>query len=417
MSPALYLGALAVALASAKVLGHLFDRIKLPPILGQVLAGLILVSLPGPLAGALRSEAFLALSDLGLIFLLLVTGSESSLSDIRRAGLPAALVALGGVILPFALGAGAARWLGFGMPQALATGALFSPTSIGITAVTLLEAHRIRTRVGSTLIGAAILDDVLALGVLAAVLGTGSPQGVLLGVVVYFGAAALFGWKVLPVAYRAVRAVHVPEAPLTFVIVVALGLAALAETVGLAGITGAFVAGLAVRETMGEEKLLDRVHAVAYGVFIPLFFIRLGATLELDKLGGLGAVAPVLLAASFGGKFLGSAAGALGARMGAVGSLQVGIGMLPRMEVSLVVVAVATRLGVFSGPMADVMTGVALLNMAVSLVLTPSLLRASFRLGPPGGPGGAAHGGSQGAGDRVPPGPHGPLSGRAGGWR
>ncbi len=382
MSPAWFLGGLAIALASAKLLGHLFDRIRLPPILGQILAGLLLAQVAGPLPGVLRSEGFTALSDLGLVFLLLVTGTESSLSDIRRAGLPASLVALGGVLVPFGAGVAAARALGMDLPASLAVGALFTPTSIGITAVTLLEAHRVRTRVGATLVGAAILDDVIALGLLALVLGTGTPAGVLGRAVGYLVAAGLFGWKVLPRLYQLFRRVHLPEAPLTFVIVVALGLAAAAESVGLAGITGAFVAGLAIRETMGEEKLLDRVHALAYGLFIPLFFLHLGAVLELDRATGLARVAPLLLAASFGGKFAGAAVGALAARLGWIRSLQVGIGMLPRMEVSLVIVAVAVRQGAFPGPLADLMTGVALLNMALSLVATPALLKASFRLEP-----------------------------------
>ncbi len=389
MNPAAFLGTLALALAAAKVLGHLFDRLKMPPILGQILAGMLLTRLPGPFGGVLASEGFTALSDLGLIFLLLVTGSESRLADIRRAGVRSALVAGGGVLFPFAAGMAAARALGFDPPQALATGALFTPTSIGITAVTLLEAHRIRTQVGATLVGAAILDDVLALCLLAVVLGTGTVQGILTSALLYFGGAVLFGWKVLPVLYRTFRKVHLPEAPLSFVIIVALGLAAIAETAGLAGITGAFVAGVAVRETMGEEKLLDRVHAVAYGVFIPLFFIHLGAALDLGRAAGLGRVAPGLLAASFGGKFLGAALGALSGRMGWRHALQVGVGMLPRMEVSLVVIAVATRQGIFPGPLADVMTGVALLNMALSLVLTPVLLKTAFRMDAGGSEAGA----------------------------
>ncbi|GAB6063043.1 cation:proton antiporter [Deferrisoma palaeochoriense] len=386
MNPAAFLGTLALALAAAKVLGQAFDRVKLPPILGQILAGILLASVGGFPAEVLRGEAFTALSDLGLVFLLLLTGTESSLKEIRRAGGPSTLVALGGVAVPFALGVAAARWLGFGLPQALATGALFTPTSIGITAVTLLEAGRIRTRVGATLVGAAILDDVLALCLLAVVLGTGSPQAVLGKATVYFVLAGLFAWKILPTLYRQFRRIHLPEAPLTFVVIVTLGLAALAETVGLAGITGAFVAGLAVRERMGEEKLLDRVHAVAYGVFIPLFFVHLGSSLDLGGLGGLGRVGPLFVGVSFAGKFLGAALGALLGRLKPVWALQVGIGMLPRMEVSLVVVAVAVRQGVFTGALADLMTAVALVNMAASLLLTPVALRAAFGLEPQSGP-------------------------------
>lgn len=133
---------------------------------------------------------------------------------------------------------------------------------------------------------------------------------------------------------------------------------------------------------MGEEGLLERIDSLSYGLFIPLFFLHLGATLDLASLGGLGRYAPVLLLASFGGKFLGSSAGALAARMGWVRALQVGIGMLPRMEVSRVIVALANRQGIFIGPLADVMVGIALLNMALSLLPTPVLLSAAFCLGP-----------------------------------
>jgi Kef-type K+ transport system membrane component KefB len=382
VNPALLFGTLALALAAAKILGHAFDRLKLPPILGQILAGLVLVQLPGAIPGALRGEVFAAFSEVGLLCLLLLTGTESRLGDIRRAGLPATLVALGGVFVPFAAGYAASRGLGLENAQALVVGALFSPTSIGITAVVLLEAHRLRTTVGATLVGAAILDDVIALGLLAVVLGTGSPLQVLLKAVAFFALAGAFGWRLLPLLYRGFRQVHLPEAPLTFVFIVAFSLAAAAEGVGLAAITGAFVAGLAIGERMGEEKLLAKLHAVSYSLFIPLFFVHLGATLDLGKVAAIGSYAPLLLAASFGGKFLGAAGGALVARQRPVRALQVGVGMLPRLEVSLVVVAVAIRQGVFQGTLADVMVGVALLNMALSLLLTPLLLRAAFRLEP-----------------------------------
>lgn len=382
MNLAELLATLALALAGAKLLGHAFDRLRLPPILGQILAGLALARLPGFAAEALHGEVFTALSDLGLLFLLLVTGTESRVADMRRAGVASTLVALGGVVVPFAAGIAAGELFGLTLPQALVLGALFTPTSIGVTAVTLLEAHRLRTAVGATLVGAAIVDDVLAIALLALVLGTGTALGVAGKAAGFFAVAVLAGWVVLPRVYRGYRKVQLPQASFALVLIAAFALSALAESLGLAAITGAFVAGLAVREKMGEERLLERVQTLAHGFFIPLFFVHLGASLDLSRLGGLGLYAPVLLLASFGGKFLGSAGGALAARMGWVRALQVGIGMLPRMEVSLVIVALANREGIFPGALADVMTGVALLNMAVSLLATPALLNAAFRLEP-----------------------------------
>jgi len=382
LSEVAFLWTLALALAGAKLFGHAFDRLRLPPILGQILAGLLLAQVPGFLAETLRGEAFSALSDLGLLCLLLVTGTESRVSDMRRAGVASTVVALGGVLVPFAAGIAAAEHLGLTTPQALVLGSLFTPTSIGVTAVTLLETHRLRTAVGATLVGAAIVDDILALAILALVLGTGSLGGVVAKAVAFFAVALVLGWQVLPRVYQHYRKVQLPQASLALVLVATFALSALAESVGLAAITGAFVAGLAVREKMGEERLLERIHSLSYGLFIPLFFLHLGASLDLTRLGGLGRYAPVLLAASFGGKFLGSAAGALIARMGWVRSLQVGIGMLPRMEVSLVIVALANRQGIFAGTLADLMVGIALLNMAVSLLVTPTLLAAAFRLEP-----------------------------------
>jgi Kef-type K+ transport system membrane component KefB len=382
MSEVAFLWALAAALAGAKLLGHGFDRLKLPPLLGQILAGVLLAHLPGFWGPVLQSETFASLADLGLLCLLLVTGTESRVADMKRAGAASLLVAVGGVVAPFAAGLAAAQVLGLSTPQALVIGALFTPTSIGVTAVTLLDAHRLRTAVGATLVGAAIVDDILALVVLALVLGTGSLLGIFAKASAFCAAALVIGWKAMPRVYRSYRPAQVPQASLAFVLVAAFALAALAETAGLAAVTGAFVAGLAVRETMGEEKLLERIHTVSYGLFIPLFFLHLGATLDLASLGGLGRFAPILLLASFGGKFLGSAAGALAARMGWVRALQVGIGMLPRMEVSLVILALAIRQGIFPGSLGDVMTGVALLNMTASLLCTPLLLGAAFRLEP-----------------------------------
>ena len=401
MREAHFLWTLALALSGSKVLGHAFDRLRLPPILGQILAGVLLAAAPGFLAETLRGDAFRAFADLGLVCLLLVTGTESRVADMKRAGRSSTLVALGGVAAPFAAGLLAAEHLGLTNLQALVLGALFTPTSIGVTAVTLLEAHRLRTAVGATLVGAAIVDDVLALAILALVLGTGSLAGLAIKSTVFFAAALALGWSALPRIYRGFRSVQLPQASLSLVLAATFTLAALAETLGLAAITGAFLAGLAVREKMGEEKLLDRVHTLSYGLFIPLFFIHLGATLDLARLGSLGRYAPILLLVSFGGKFAGSAVGALVSRMGWVRSLQVGIGMLPRLEVSLVIVALANRQGIFAGPLADVMTGVALLNMAVSLLVTPVMLHAAFRLEPAVEP---HHPALPGGGDDLPPG-------------
>lgn len=382
MSPAALPATLALALGLAKICGYLFDRLRLPPALGQILAGLLLAGMPGPVPGVLRGESFGALGELGLLLLLLVTGTESRVSDMRRAGRAALLVALGGVAAPLAAGYAAARYLGLDHGQSVVVGALLTPTSIGVTAVTLLEAGRLRTSVGATLVGAAIVDDLLALGLLAVVLGAGGLLALTLKGAGFLAGAVFAGWFLLPRLYRRARQVHLPEAGLSIVLTATFALAALAEGAGVAAITGAFVAGLAVRERLNEERLMEGLHAVANGLFVPLFFVRLGATMDFTGFGTLGRFAPLLLLASFGGKFLGSAAGALAARAGAARAVQVGVGMLPRMEVSLVVAALAVGRGLFPGELGDAIVGFTLLNIAASLLATPLLLAAAFRLEP-----------------------------------
>lgn len=367
---------LFVILLAAKLGDELFKRLGQPGIVGEILAGVLIG--PSVLGWVKPDEVFQVFAELGVVFLLFWVGLETRLSDMRAVGASATTVGVLGVVFPFAGGVALGFALGDGSAEAIFLGVALTATSVGITSAVLIELGVVRTAAARTILGAAVIDDVLALLLLAVATGladNGSLDVGDLALVVGISLAfvAFFALVGTHVTQRWPRLLHAPrfsESPLLPAVLVCLGLAALAAEVGLAAVIGAFLAGMIVAETR-EQHPIEREVAPLYAFFPPFFFAFIGAQLDLGTLAGGGALALFagLTALAVVTKYLGAwfGARALPFRERRV----VAIGMIPRGEVGIIVAGI----GASAGVVGDERFAVIVAMSVATTLLAPPLLR------------------------------------------
>lgn len=323
------------------------------------------------------------LAGLGVVVLMFLAGLETDLDMMRSAVRPAFWTASGGVILPMAGGAALSRAAGFTWPEAIFIGTILTATSVSITAQTLMNMNKLRSRVGSTILGAAVIDDVLGLVVLSLVIALvlRSPHtrvgwvgvGETVGRILLFSAAAfLLGPRLIRFLFRQANRLLAPHAAVAVALVICFAFAFLAETLGgMASITGAYLAGLFVAATPTHKEIIADLRAMTNSFFGPLFFVSIGLTINARQLGGHFVFFILLLLVAIFGKVLGCGAGALWNRFTAKDSLAVGVGMIPRGEVGLITASIGHAAGLVSS---EIYSLVVVLVLATTLI-TPLLLR------------------------------------------
>jgi Kef-type K+ transport system membrane component KefB len=364
---------LLVVLVCAKAAAEVSERIGLPAVAGEIVAGVLIG--PSVLGLVGHDEVLRVLGELGVLLLLLDVGLQMDLRELRAVGTASASVAVVGVALPFAGGYGAAAALGLHGHAPLFLGAALTATSVGVTARVFADLRALATVEARTVLGAAVADDVLGLVVLAVVVkvvtaGHVSPLGVL-GIaalaVAFLVVATGAGSRLVPyVMHHVGTRSRAPGTVLAIALAATLGFAELARLSGLAPIVGAFVAGVCLAGMRGAGELRRDLQPLGH-VFVPVFFLQIGIDADVrafahPKVVGLAAA---LFAVAVVGKV---AAGVVGGR---ADRLAVGLGMIPRGEVGLIFAAVGLREGVLS---ADTY-GALLLVVLLSTVVGPPLLR------------------------------------------
>jgi len=374
---------LFVVLLAAKVGDEVFKRIGQPSIVGEILAGVLIG--PSVLGLVEPGEVLEVFAELGVVFLLFWVGLETRISDIREVGRTALLVGVLGVALPFAGGLGLGAGLGEDAGTTVFLGAALVATSVGITSAVLIDLGVLGSRPSRTILGAAVIDDILAMIVLAVAVGiaggegTGAPQvgNEVTSIVVVAALAAAFvaffalgGTRVMQRWPRLLKEPRFSESPLLPAVIVCLGLAAFAAQIGLAAIIGAFLAGMMVAETKEQHPIEDEV-APLYAFFPPFFFAFIGLELDLaeladaETLGLLALVTAVAAVTKLAGAWLGARS------MGGREALFVGVGMVPRGEVGIIVAGIGQATGVIDAQLFAVIVG---MSVATTL-LAPPLLR------------------------------------------
>jgi Kef-type K+ transport system membrane component KefB len=389
MTPFLQLAfLLAVIILAAKLAGYLAIRLGQPSVLGELLVGVVL----GPslvnllhlpiLRGEVLGEMVKMLGEIGVLLLMFIAGLELEFHELRRTGRVSALAGTMGVVVPVLLGWGVGVIFKMETNSAIFLGLALGATSVSISAQTLMEMKVLRSKVGLGLLGAAVFDDILVILLLsiffALIDGAGTFLGVLLvfgRMLAFLGLAAAFGLWILPKLLKWVRGLPVSQSILSLAIVTLLGYGLAAELIGgMAAITGTFLAGLMFARSPEKESLEPRISALAYGFFVPIFFVDIGLGINLASLADGLLLAIVVIVVAIIGKFLGAGLGARWAGFTWRESAQMGAGMISRGEVGLIIANVGVSTGLVNTAEFSAIIGMVI----ASTLITPPVLRWLF---------------------------------------
>ncbi|HEX4002034.1 MAG TPA: cation:proton antiporter [Candidatus Acidoferrales bacterium] len=416
MQPALQLALLlAILLPATKLAASFCSRFNVPPIIGELMVGVLMG--PGAIGllnlhvfrGGQATGALMLLAQVGAMVLMFIAGVETDIDRMREASVTAFLVALSGVIWPFLLGAGVAHIFGLSWRTACFLGGALTATSVSISARTLMDAGRMASKEATVILGAAVIDDVMGLFVLAflaasittekgAAFGVASTVSdwlqqrlpvaashpliaqmtmISVCVAVFFVAGYALAKKYLDPLILLLRKLTATEAVPSCVLALVLVYAVSAEWFGsVAAITGAYLIGYVFAGSEYKADIERSFYAIGHGLLIPLFFVSIGLTSDYRALGGHWLLLAVILFVAIIGKLFGCGLAALASGMDKVRSFRVGCGMISRGEVGLIVTAMAAATGIFSEAEIAVMVAVVLLTTLV----TPLALRGAFQL-------------------------------------
>jgi Kef-type K+ transport system membrane component KefB len=366
-------------LLAAKVGDEVFKRLGQPTVIGEILGGVVV----GPaVLNVYQVNAETTLfAEIGVVLLLFQVGVETRLGDLLKVGGTAASVGLLGVALPLAGGFALGGALGYALEVNVFLAAALTATSVGITSKVLSDIGALGTLSGRVILGAAVIDDVLAMLILAFAggLAAGAVSGwqiatLVLLAVAFIGIVLLGGTRLLARRPSLLTDPEFASTPFLPGMILMLGLAALAALIGLAAIIGAFLAGMVVGESSEKHALEEEVAPVA-AFFTPFFFGFIGAQVDLSALSSVNVILLLLglTAIAAATKFVGAFLGAL--RLGRARATLIGVGMIPRGEVGVVVAGLGLTAGAISGELYSVVVGMAILTTLLVPPLLPALAR------------------------------------------
>ena len=365
--------------AAAKILSEIFEHVKQPAVIGEILAGVLIG--PYMLNFVGLTEVHHALAELGVTFLLFTVGLEIKPRDLLQVGFAASLVAVLGVVIPFGLGFMIMEASHHPTVESIFLGAAMVATSVGITARVLSDLGFINSAVARVILGAAVIDDILGMILLAIVSSLSSGEVNYLQIFVVTGEAiaftlfiALLGERVVKQIAPGVKRMRSREAHFVLALCFCLGLSVVARKIGIAAIIGAFLAGMALAEKSEEYRLHEKSRAICE-FLVPFFFVVMGMQLDLKIFLNQEIVilALIITVAAILGKLVGCAVGAY--RLGFRQAITVGVGMVPRGEVGIIVALVGFNLRLIS----QSAYAIVLFMTIVTTLLSPPALRALFR--------------------------------------
>lgn len=381
---------LAIIVIFAKFLAVVARKCKAPQVVGEILAGLLI----GPFVlGLVQQTDFLSqMAEIGVVLLMFEAGLDTDLKELVKTGPIAFLIACAGVFVPLALGAlyysvyyGFAPWGSDDFYKAVFVGTIMTATSVSITVQSLREMGRLKGRVGTTILSAAIIDDVIGIIVLTVVIGLKNPEAnpteVAVKTILFFVMSVVVGY----ICYRIFKLVdnryprtrRIPIAGLAL----CLAMSYVAEKYfGIADITGAYVAGIILCSIRDADYINEKMDISSYMLFGPIFFASIGLKTNIDNLNGdillfsVGFVAVALLS-----KIVGCGLMARACKFNFHDSLKVGVGMMTRGEVALIV----SQKGLSVGLLSPVYFASVILLIIVSSIATPILLKIMYAKNPP----------------------------------
>ncbi len=376
---------LAIIIVAAKLCGIAARKCRAPQVVGEIVAGLLIG--PSILGWVNQSDFLVQMAEIGVILLMFSAGLETDLKDLLKTGPIAALIACAGVFIPLLCGAllymafyGVAPWGSEAFYKAVFVGTILTATSVSITVESLKEMGKLKGKVGTTILSAAIIDDVIGIIVLTFVIGfknpASDPVAVLMNTVLFFLFAIVVGmisyriFKMVDTKYPHTR--RIPIAGLAF----CLAMAYVAEKYfGIADITGAYVAGIILCSIRDSEYIAEKMDTNSYMLFGPVFFASIGLKTNVDSVSmGILIFSVAFVLTGLISKIIGCSLMARFLRFNRLDSLKIGVGMMTRGEVALIV----SQKGLSAGLLTPVYFTSVILLIIVSSILTPILLKLLY---------------------------------------
>ncbi|MGH1284683.1 cation:proton antiporter [Bacillus toyonensis] len=368
---------IALILLSTKLAGDLSVRLGQPSVLGKLIVGIVIG--PAVLGWIENSELLTQLSNVGVILLMFMAGLETDLEELNANRNSSLAVALGGIILPFIGGYVSGLVMGMEQGNAVFLGLLLCATSVSISVQTLRDLGKMKTRESTTMLGAAVFDDILVVILLAfamSFLGTDDVNltMVILKKVVFFASIILIGWKGVPAIMRWLSPLRVSESIVSAALIICFSFAYFGELLGIAGIIGAFAAGIAISQTNYKHEVEKKVEPIAYAMFVPVFFVSIGMNITFDGIGNQIWFILALTVIAVFTKLIGCGFGARMTGFDAKSSAIIGAGMVSRGEVALIIAGT----GLSSGLLAqDYFTAIVIVVILTTMI-TPPMLKYTF---------------------------------------
>lgn len=377
---------IAIILAMTKAFSLVSKKFNMPPVVGALIAGIIL----GPVVLNIvdPSDSILNLAEVGVVVLMFQAGLETDIDELKKSGIPAFVIALCGVLVPLVMGAALSLIYGRNMLESIFIGVILTATSVSITVEALQDMGHLKGRVGTAILGAAIIDDILGIVLLSIMTSLGGASGfhiqgilmVLLKMAAFFvisiiggfGIKKFFEWLSTyknPEIERHRRRVPV------FALAFCLALAFFAELFGIADITGAYLAGIILCRLPERFYIYNKIEVLSYMMITPIFFASIGLNVDIHGMTQTLIVFTVILCViAVVSKIAGCGLGALICKYGKRESLQIGAGMVCRGEVALIV----AQKGISVGLLSEVFFAPVVIMVVITTLLSPIILKMLF---------------------------------------
>ncbi|MFC6180192.1 cation:proton antiporter [Lactiplantibacillus daowaiensis] len=377
-----YIGTLSLILIVTALAGHLSVRMGLPAVIGQLLSGIVL----GPaVLGWVTATSFIKdFAELGVIILMFMAGLESDLQLLKKYWKPSLLVAVLGVILPVGVIDWCSQLFHLSNIESLFLGVTFAATSVSISVAVLKELNALDGKEGTTILGAAVVDDVLAVLILSLMVSlfggeVGESSSTNLGVSLAIQAAFFVGlfavvkW-IVPRLMKIGDALLIPTSVTLMSLVICFGLAYFADFIGLSAVIGAFFAGIAVGQTDYHSTIDEHIQPIGNAVFIPVFFVSIGLNMSFKGFMGDFWFIVVITVAAIVTKLLGAGIGAKLAGFSWTSGYEIGAGMVSRGEMALIIAQIGYQGKLLSADRySAVITAIILTTLIAPLLLRQSI--------------------------------------------
>ncbi|WP_286133835.1 cation:proton antiporter [Bacillus sp. AFS053548] len=360
-------------LLASKIAGDISVRLKQPSVLGKLLIGIVLG--PSVLGLVDDTDVLNEISQIGVILLMFIAGLETDIEEFKRTGKASTFVGIGGIIVPFLIGYLVGMFINLSPIQSSFFGLLLSATSVSISVQVLKEMNKLKTREGATVLGAAVIDDILFIIALAFLLSIAGSDGdvsllkLILKKVLFF-----VGWKVVPYFLKKFSTLRVTETVISSALIICFIYAYIAGYTGVAAIIGAYIAGVSISVTEFKHEVFEKIETISYSLFVPVFFTSIGVSARFTGIvTDLGLIIMLSILAILT-KLLGSSLRAKLSGFTWRNSLGIGSAMVSRGEVALIIASI----GLENQLLDQSFFAVVLVVVLITTLVTPPMMKWFF---------------------------------------